>query len=91
MIQPTRYGAHRREVWNIDAFQPCVFLECIGEHGITALRLTPAMATLLIEEMRLRGDRYDVSSVARIKLSAAYSPPALFSELHQIFPGAQIL
>ena len=90
MLQPTRYWSGRLEVWNVQAFHPRLFLKRIHESGITALRLTPAIATLLVQHLADHHDQYDVSTVAWIKLSASYSSPTLIAQIKESFANAQI-
>lgn len=91
MLRPERYWSGRLEVWNVHAFRPRNFLEQIAQYRINALRLTPALATLLVAELSRHGDRYDTSSVSRIKLSAALSQTELLHRVHEKFPNAQIM
>lgn len=90
MLQPERYWSGRLEVWNVHKFRPRHFLEQIRQYKISALRLTPTLATLLVEELTRHEDRYDTSSVSRIKLSAAFSSKELLDRIHAKFPAAQI-
>ena len=91
MLRPERYWSGRLEVWNVHKFRPRHFLDQVKQYQITALRLTPALAALLVEELARHADRYDTSSVSRIKLSAAFSPTELLDRIHANFPNAQIL
>ena len=90
MLQPTRYWSGRLEVWNFGTFQPRPFLRNVDDSRINALRLTPTIAKLLVEEIAAHPGRYDMSSVSWIKLSAAYSSPTLLDRIKGSFPNAQI-
>ena len=68
-----------------DAERGCALVE---ERRITRLQLVPAMAQAIVSSRAF--ERHDVSSVRRVTLSSAPTPPALLPDLAAAFPNAAI-
>ncbi|MDQ6948281.1 MAG: AMP-binding protein, partial [Actinomycetota bacterium] len=69
-------------------FDPERYCAVIAERRVRRLQLVPAMAQLIVNSGAF--SHHDVSSVERIVLSSAPSPPALLSALGQSFPSARL-
>lgn len=68
-----------------DADQACAVIEA---NRITRLHLVPSTAHILIESGA--HGRHDVSSVERVMLTSAPTPPGLLPELATAFPNARV-
>jgi acyl-CoA synthetase (AMP-forming)/AMP-acid ligase II/acyl carrier protein len=69
-------------------FDPERLCALIAEHGVRNLQLVPAMARLILESGAY--ERHDVSSVERVTLSSAPTPPAVLEGLAAAFPNATL-
>ncbi len=72
----------------LPVFDPEQLCAAVTEHGVTRLQLVPAMAQVLLDSGAHR--RHDLSSVERVTLSSAPTPPALLSRLAEAFPSATL-
>jgi acyl-CoA synthetase (AMP-forming)/AMP-acid ligase II/acyl carrier protein len=82
-------AAHRMATTVIlPAFDPEAFAAAASRHRSTVLLLAPAMAIMILNTGSF--DRHDLSSVDRIRLTGAPSPPALLRRLAQALPGIAI-
>lgn len=70
------------------AFDPERCAAVVAELRVTALLLVPSMATMMLNVGAL--DRHDCSSVRRLRLTGAPSPPSLLRRLASALPRAQI-
>jgi len=77
-----------RTVVVMSAFDPERFCALVAEHGVRRLQLVPAMAHLLVGSGAAQ--RHDVSSVERVVLSSAPTPPSLVPLVAEAFPNAAI-
>ncbi|MDQ6838860.1 MAG: non-ribosomal peptide synthetase [Actinomycetota bacterium] len=75
-----------RTVIVMAAFDPERFCALVAEHGVRRIQLVPAMAHVLVSSGATR--RHDLSSVRRVVLSSAPTPPALLPLLAEAFPNA---
>ncbi|MDP9072741.1 MAG: AMP-binding protein, partial [Actinomycetota bacterium] len=69
-------------------FDPERYCAVVAERAVARLQLVPAMAQLIINSVAFA--HHDVSSVERIVLSSAPSPPSLLSALSAAFPSARL-
>jgi acyl-CoA synthetase (AMP-forming)/AMP-acid ligase II/acyl carrier protein len=69
-------------------FDPERYCAVVEERTVTRLQLVPAMAQLIVASRAWQGR--DMSSVERIVVSSAPTPPTLLAALAQAFPGAAI-
>ncbi len=70
------------------AFDAERFCALVAEHGVRRIQLVPAMAHVLVASGATR--RHDLSSVARVVLSSAPTPPALLPLVAEAFPNAVV-
>jgi len=75
-----------RTVVVMATFDPERFCALVAEHRVRRIQLVPAMAHVLVASGATR--RHDVSSVERVVLSSAPTPPALLPRLSEAFPNA---
>ncbi len=75
-----------RTVVVMAAFDPERFCALVAEHGVRRIQLVPAMAHVLVASGA--PERHDLSSVERVVLSSAPTPPALLPRLAEAFPNA---
>ena len=64
------------------------FCALVAHHRVRRLQLVPAMAQLIVNSGA--AERHDVSSVERVVLSSAPTPPSLLSALAAAFPRAAL-
>jgi acyl-CoA synthetase (AMP-forming)/AMP-acid ligase II len=83
---PLRRGD--RTVVVLPVFEAERFCALVAEHGVRRLQLVPAMAQVILRSGALQ--RHDLSSVERVVLSSAPSPPSLLRELAAALPHATI-
>ena len=83
---PLRRGDRTAVV--LPVFDPERFCALVAEHRVRRLQLVPAMAEMLLASGAL--ERHDVSSLERIVLSSAPTPPALLRRLVAALPGVTI-
>jgi len=69
-------------------FDPEPFCALIATHGVQRLQLVPAMAQMILVSGAHR--RHDVSSIERITLGSAPTPPSLLPRLAEAFPTAEV-
>jgi len=75
-----------RTVVVMAAFDPERFCALVAEHGVRRVQLVPATAHVLVASGA--AGRHDLSSVERVVLSSAPTPPALLPPLAAAFPNA---
>ncbi len=75
-----------RTVIVMAAFDAERFCALVAEHGVRRIQLVPAMAHVLVASGAAR--RHDLSSVERVVLSSAPTPPAILPRLAEVFPNA---
>jgi len=75
-----------RTVIVMAAFDAERFCALVADHRVRRIQLVPAMAHVLVASGAPR--RHDLSSVERLVLSSAPTPPALLPQLAEAFPNA---
>lgn len=70
------------------AFEPDRFCALIAEHCVMRLQIVPAMAQVILASGA--HTRHDTSSVERITLGSAPTPPTLLPRLAAAFPTAEL-
>jgi acyl-CoA synthetase (AMP-forming)/AMP-acid ligase II/acyl carrier protein len=69
-------------------YDPVRLCELIESYGVTSVLLVPAMALYLIASEQHQ--RFDLSCVRTVIVTAAAMPPAAFGRLTEIFPNAAL-
>ncbi len=83
-------GAHRLARTVIMAgFEPERCAELVAGHAVTVLLLVPSMATMIVNVGAF--ERHDASSVRRLRLTGAPSPPSLLRRLADAVPQAEVM
>ena len=72
----------------LPVFDPERFCALVAELRVRRLQLVPAMAEMILSSGAI--GRHDVSSVERVTLSSAPSPPALLARLAAALPHAEV-
>jgi acyl-CoA synthetase (AMP-forming)/AMP-acid ligase II/acyl carrier protein len=72
----------------MSVFDPERFCALVAQNRVRRLQLVPAMAQLIVNSGAAA--RHDVSSVERVVLSSAPTPPSLLSDLAGAFPRAAL-
>ncbi len=72
----------------LPVFDPEQLCLAVNEHRVTRLQLVPAMAQVILDSGAHR--RHDLTSIERLTLSSAPTPPALLSRLAEAFPEATL-
>ncbi len=72
----------------LPSFDPKRLCALVAERRIQRLQLVPAMAQMIVSSGAV--ERHDVSSVERVTLSSAPTPPALLPRLAAAFPRATL-
>lgn len=83
---PLRRGDRRAIV--LATFDPDRLCALFDQHRVKRLQLVPAMAQVLLDSGAVQ--RHDLSSLERITLSSAPTPPTLFARLADAIPTASL-
>ena len=74
----------------LPAFTPDLFVDALEAHAVTELSGVPPMFAMLLQRPELLAGR-DLSSVRAVYMGSAPAAPALFDQLRDTFPNADIL
>lgn len=84
-----RLGMHRlARTVIMPQFEPEGFAALVTQHRPTMLAMVPSMALVMVIQGTF--ERHDFSSVRRLALTGAPSPPSLLRGLADVLPGVQI-
>jgi len=73
----------------LPSFSPELFVHALVEHGVTELSGVPPMFAMLLQRRDLLAGK-DLSGVRAIYMGSAPAAPALFDQLREVFPNADI-
>lgn len=85
-LEPLAFGVPSL---TLTVFNPDRFCAVVDEFCVNEIRMVPAMANAILESKA--HEQYDLSSVRRIVLGTAATPPFILMRLLEAFPNAEIL